>query len=183
MICSSNSTFGEKKLVLETLVQMSTTYMAAGITIVLALNSMSEAMRLREYRRPVCSPEQSCFYEAFGMVFALCDCPGEDRSCPQEEEHSIEHRGTMYSFCEARDIPLCKDGDISTSVKGIQTAVHCICPDQNELVQMPGEQKDRTNYVCRQPYHGIDDIVELKTTTVQQFSAGSKRVFRVFHNC
>ncbi|WKY16847.1 hypothetical protein Q1695_001453 [Nippostrongylus brasiliensis] len=162
---------------------MSTTYMAAGITIVLALNSMSEAMRLREYRRPVCSPEQSCFYEAFGMVFALCDCPGEDRSCPQEEEHSIEHRGTMYSFCEARDIPLCKDGDISTSVKGIQTAVHCICPDQNELVQMPGEQKDRTNYVCRQPYHGIDDIVELKTTTVQQFSAGSKRVFRVFHNC
>ncbi|KHJ99782.1 hypothetical protein OESDEN_00238 [Oesophagostomum dentatum] len=75
---------------------MPTSSLVAGISIVLALCSAVTAFRLREYRRPICAEEQTCSYEALGVVFALCDCPGNDKSCPENIENAVEHRGTWY---------------------------------------------------------------------------------------
>ncbi|KAK5969860.1 hypothetical protein GCK32_000894 [Trichostrongylus colubriformis] len=129
---------------------MPSTCVVAAAVIVLAVNSMADAIRLRQYRRPLCTTEQTCSYEAFGMVFALCDCPGDEKSCPQDEENAVEHRGTLYSFCTSRKVPVCEDGQISTTVSGIQTAIHCVCADSYEMVQQPTGSKDVTNYTCRQ---------------------------------
>ncbi|XGW32587.1 hypothetical protein V3C99_017271 [Haemonchus contortus] len=74
-----------------------TTCIVAAIAIILVVNSMADAIKLREYRRPICTPEQTCSYEAFDMVFALCDCPGKDHTCPQNEGNAVEHRGTLYN--------------------------------------------------------------------------------------
>ncbi|VDP48407.1 unnamed protein product [Heligmosomoides polygyrus] len=104
----------------------------------------------REYRRPQCTSEQTCSYEAFGMIFALCDCPGDDPICPRDPRNAIEHRGTVYNFCYPRSAPICEDGQVSTTVSGIQTAIHCICSDSNDLVQQPTKLKDVTSYMCRQ---------------------------------
>ncbi|KAK6032013.1 hypothetical protein OSTOST_01821 [Ostertagia ostertagi] len=122
----------------------------SSLVIVLAVNSMADAIRLREYRRPQCTTEQTCSYEAFGMVFALCDCPGEEQSCPQDEENAVEHRGTLYNFCTTRNVPICEDGQISTTVSGIQTAIYCVCPDNNDMVQQQTLIKGVTNYTCHQ---------------------------------
>ncbi|XGW32586.1 hypothetical protein V3C99_017271 [Haemonchus contortus] len=111
---------------------------------------MADAIKLREYRRPICTPEQTCSYEAFDMVFALCDCPGKDHTCPQNEGNAVEHRGTLYNFCTSRNVPICEDGQISTTVSGIQTAIYCVCPESHEMVQQPTQAKDETNYACRQ---------------------------------
>lgn len=129
---------------------MRTTCIAAAMTIALALNSTTHAIRLREYRRPQCTSEQTCSYEAFGMIFALCDCPGDDPICPRDPRNAIEHRGTVYNFCYPRSAPICEDGQVSTTVSGIQTAIHCICSDSNDLVQQPTKLKDVTSYMCRQ---------------------------------
>ncbi|KIH68880.1 hypothetical protein ANCDUO_00782 [Ancylostoma duodenale] len=107
-------------------------------------------MNEREYRRPVCTEEQTCSYKALGVVFALCDCPGEEKSCPRDPENAVEHRGTHYHFCSARNVPVCEDGDISTTVTGIQTAIHCICAEGSDLIQERSEEKGITNYACRQ---------------------------------
>ncbi|VDM60021.1 unnamed protein product [Angiostrongylus costaricensis] len=103
-----------------------------------------------DYRRPVCTPQQSCSYEAFGILFALCDCPEENSMCPHDEKNAVEHRGTSLQFCSPRIVPICENEEISTTVAGIQTAIHCICPEDSELVQQPSKIKDVTDYICRQ---------------------------------
>ncbi|EYC37881.1 hypothetical protein Y032_0759g2110, partial [Ancylostoma ceylanicum] len=149
---------------------MQTTFMVAGIVIVLSFHSFANAFRLREYRRPLCTEEQTCSYQALGVVFALCDCPGAEKSCPRDPENAVEHRGTQYHFCSARNVPLCEDGDISTTVTGIQTAIHCICAEGSDLVQERSEEKGITNYACRQFYPVMEEIIQLKRTTIQQIS-------------
>ncbi|KAJ1352507.1 hypothetical protein KIN20_008850 [Parelaphostrongylus tenuis] len=135
------------------------------ITIVLAFHSVTDGFRMLDYRRPVCTPEQSCSYEAFGILFALCDCPHENSVCPRDEKNAVEHRGTFYNFCSPRNVQICEHGEISTTVSGIQTAIHCICPEDNELVQQPNEIKGVTDYVCRQKRHCIiDEVCGLKSS-------------------
>ncbi|CAJ0609771.1 unnamed protein product [Cylicocyclus nassatus] len=129
---------------------MLTSVMVMGVSTVLAFQSVTNAFRLREYRRPTCSEEETCSYKALGVVFALCDCPGEEKLCPKEPENAVEHRGTRYYFCSPRIVPACKDGDISTTVTGIQTAIHCTCPEEHDLIQEPSEEKGVTSYACRQ---------------------------------
>ncbi|CAI4221450.1 unnamed protein product [Auanema sp. JU1783] len=81
---------------------------------------------LSDYRRPICSPDQTCSYEAMGLTFSLCDCPQQD-SC--HEKHSFKHQNTVYSFCQQYLPPVCWENDISVVVSGIQTSIRCICPE------------------------------------------------------
>ncbi|KAK6765395.1 hypothetical protein RB195_025354 [Necator americanus] len=130
--------------------RMPTSCVVARIIIVLALQNVANSFRQRDYQRPVCSEEQTCSYEALGVVFALCDCPAEEKTCPQDPKNAIEHRKTQYFFCSRRNVPVCEDGDISTTVTGIQTAIHCICDEAYDLVQEKSVDKGTTIYACQQ---------------------------------
>ncbi|PAV87033.1 hypothetical protein WR25_12699 isoform O [Diploscapter pachys] len=110
--------------------------------------SLSLIQRRQHYRRPICESSQACSYVVNGIDMTFCDCPGEDKSCPTEPEFSINSKGTVYQFCEPRKIPICDEGQVATSVEDLQTAIHCVCPDNmvHRRRKIPGTRN--SEYIC-----------------------------------
>ncbi|PAV87036.1 hypothetical protein WR25_12699 isoform P [Diploscapter pachys] len=124
-----------------------------------------QIQRRQHYRRPICESSQACSYVVNGIDMTFCDCPGEDKSCPTEPEFSINSKGTVYQvecrvkqrkmkyylqfqFCEPRKIPICDEGQVATSVEDLQTAIHCVCPDNmvHRRRKIPGTRN--SEYIC-----------------------------------
>ena len=95
------------------------------------------------------------------FIFTL----GEDKSCPTGPEFSINSKGTVYQviyrveqwemkyyfkfqFCEPRKAPICDEGQVATSVEDLQTAIHCVCPDNmvHRRRKIPGTRN--SEYIC-----------------------------------
>uniref|UniRef100_A0A1I7XRD1 EB domain-containing protein n=1 Tax=Heterorhabditis bacteriophora TaxID=37862 RepID=A0A1I7XRD1_HETBA len=125
--------------------------MLKSLILLIALPYISQAFTMRrQYRRPVCEPNQSCSYDVMGMQFAFCDCPGPETRCPMNPSYTIDQRGTTYHFCAHREITVCEIGEVATTVDSIQTAIHCICPDSMELIKKDESNGSIKEFVCEE---------------------------------
>ncbi|TMS36825.1 hypothetical protein L596_003903 [Steinernema carpocapsae] len=151
--CSS-SLISEPKFRFSTrldLVMINNVLLVTATTLFVSAHASGHFMR-EPIKRPICAPSESCLTTGFGFRFGVCDCPGENPTCPENNPHSmVQHNEFNYHFCKPRHLALCKKGEIATSVIGIKMQMHCLCPEGDEFLAQPVDAFSNViNYVCGQ---------------------------------
>ena len=68
-------------------------------------------------------------------------------------------------------MPVCKDGDVSTTVSGLSTVVHCTCPDDMVMKEFSAQDEDSSeeeivikpkDFICKKVRLGSKSGVKLK---------------------
>ncbi|GMR61698.1 hypothetical protein PMAYCL1PPCAC_31893, partial [Pristionchus mayeri] len=76
------------------------------------------------YTPPKCAFRQSCLFMMDEFRFEMCACPNGTRC---NGKFSTVHQGTRYNFCSDPELAECSSGDLSVTIEGLQTTLHCSC--------------------------------------------------------
>ncbi|KAF8355109.1 hypothetical protein PRIPAC_96732 [Pristionchus pacificus] len=100
------------------------------------------------YTAPTCEHRQSCLFMMDDFRFELCGCPN-DTQC--SGKYSAVHQGTKYSFCTDPQLDQCASGDLSVTVEGLQTTLHCACAKPLVERKIIDTESAATKFVCESP--------------------------------
>ncbi|GMT05854.1 hypothetical protein PENTCL1PPCAC_28028, partial [Pristionchus entomophagus] len=98
---------------------LSLSLLVASAAATLDLRSLSSL-----YTAPTCSFRQSCLFMMDDFRFEMCGCPNETECTGK---FNAIHQGTRYSFCSDPLLDECSSGDLSVTIQGLQTTLHCAC--------------------------------------------------------
>ncbi|GMT36757.1 hypothetical protein PFISCL1PPCAC_28054, partial [Pristionchus fissidentatus] len=118
----------------------------------LLFSSTTATMDLRSitslYTVPTCAFRQSCLFTMDDFRFEMCSCPN-GTEC--SSSFTAIHQGTRYNFCSDPRLGRCSSGDLSVTIDGLQTTLHCTCTRPMVERKIVEAKSSATKFVCEMP--------------------------------